>query len=326
MRLDQLNRPRIKEALPAEAGIALTTVGVQDLEGRSAARWAGPVTGDDHLRSLADHVPAEPDPRSTGQLQPDAGRLADGRREASGARARTARHPSRWRLEHDEGDPGTARERRQPSEPIAESRLRPAAVSASGWPASGQAGRQVHHQQVHGATGEQRAGDRQALLGVGRGQDDEPLRLDPARHRLDRVERGREVQPGDDRAGRLRLGREPECERRPPARVIPAQREAHATRHATGAEDGIELAETGREDAIRISPGQRLGQIQGHGRQGPHDVAEPAAPAKAADLAGGRAQDSGRGRSPARSEGRERRGQVGRGSGHRRVSIEQMFE
>jgi len=52
----------LQEARPTEAGVALTAVGVQDLEGRSAARWAGPVTGDDHLRSLADHVPAEPDP------------------------------------------------------------------------------------------------------------------------------------------------------------------------------------------------------------------------------------------------------------------------
>src|SRR5688500_3423442 len=114
LRLDQLNRPRVQEALAAEAGVALAAVGVQDLEGRPAAGWPGPVTGDDHLRSLADHVPAEPDPRSTGQLQPDPGRLADGRRHAtssetaSGARPRTARHRSRWRLEHDEGDPRTA--------------------------------------------------------------------------------------------------------------------------------------------------------------------------------------------------------------------------
>ena len=81
--LGRLIWPRVQEALPTEAGVALTAVGVQDLEGRSTTRWAGPVTGDDHLRSLADHVPAEPDPRSTGQLQPDAGRLADGRREAA---------------------------------------------------------------------------------------------------------------------------------------------------------------------------------------------------------------------------------------------------
>src|SRR5688572_31817130 len=79
LRLDQLNRPRVQEALAAEAGVALAAVGVQDLEGRSAAGWPGPVTGDDHLRSLADHVPAEPDPRSTGQLQPDPGRSEERR-------------------------------------------------------------------------------------------------------------------------------------------------------------------------------------------------------------------------------------------------------
>jgi hypothetical protein len=81
LRLGQLNRPRGQHVLAAEAGVAFATVGVEDLERGSPARWAGPIAGDDHLRLLSDDVPAEPDPRPAGQLQADAGRLADRGRE-----------------------------------------------------------------------------------------------------------------------------------------------------------------------------------------------------------------------------------------------------
>ena len=146
-----------EEPVAAEAGVALAAVRVQDPQRRSPARWAGPIAGDDHLRSLADHVPAEPDPRSTGQLQPDPGRLADGCREPPPAFV--PRPAARYRrLEHDERDPGTARERGQAPEPIGESRRG----------RRRRAGRQVDDQQVHRPAGQQRAGDRQALLGVGR--------------------------------------------------------------------------------------------------------------------------------------------------------------
>ena len=89
------SRDSTRRSVAAEAGIALAAVRVEDPEGRPAARWAGPIAGDDHLRSLADHVSAEPDPRSTGQLQPDAGRLADRAGETAGS-------GSARRLEHDE--------------------------------------------------------------------------------------------------------------------------------------------------------------------------------------------------------------------------------
>lgn len=260
----RLNQPHgiAEEGRPAEAGVALAAVGVEDLERDSPARWASPIAGDDHLRSLAHDVPAEPEPRPAGQLQPDAGRLADGGREA-----RATGRPRR--LEHDERDPGTARERRQASEPITESRAR-----ASCSRATGEARRQVDDEEVDRPAGQQGAGDRQALLGIGWGHDDEPCQLDPARHGLDRVERRREVQPRDDRAGRLRLGREPERERRPPARGIAAQRDAHPARHATGPEDRIELGEARREDAVRVESMLRAGQLERHGGERPHDLAD----------------------------------------------------
>ena len=301
LRLGQLNRPRVPQVGPAEARIALAAVGVQDLEGRSPPRWASPAAGDDHLRSLADHVPAEADPRSTGELEPDAGRLAH--RGSEPARLGHAR-----RLEHDEGDLCPPRQRGQPSESIGEG------TPGDAGALRGTAG-QVDDQQVDRSTSQQRAGDRQALVGVGRGQHDQPLRLDPPRHHLDRVQRRGEVQPGDDRAGRLGLRRESQGERRPAARQVAAEGHAHPPGHAARAEDGIELGEPGRDDAIAIELGEprglrRVTRFERHRGQRPDDLAGV----------------PGRRRAPARAEGREGRLQVRGGSGHRPGSIEQTFE
>ena len=71
-----------EEVLPAEAGVALAAVRVEDPEGGSPPRRPEPVAGDDRLGLLADDVAPEPDPRPAGQLEPQAGRLGDGRREA----------------------------------------------------------------------------------------------------------------------------------------------------------------------------------------------------------------------------------------------------
>ncbi len=301
LRSGQLNRPTIQKFLTPEASVASSSVGVQDPEGRSPAGWAGAIARDHHLRSLADHVPAEPDPRSTGQLQPDAGRLADrGGQAALHVRIRTG-HDAR-RLQHDERDPGTTRERGEAPESIGESRSRAGTRSRGGTEPGGQ----VDDQQVHRAASEQRAGDREALLWIGRGQHDQPLRPDPARNRLDRIQRLRQVQPGDDGAGCLRLRGQPQGERCSAARGIPAQRHAHAPRHAAGTEDGIKLVEPGRIDPIRIDPPAR--RFERHRGERPDDLAGI----------------PGRSGTPARSKGRQGRVQVRRGSRHV-LSIEQMF-
>jgi hypothetical protein len=228
LRSGQLNRPRVQEVLAAEAGVALAAVRVEDPEGCSPPGWTGPVAGDDHLRSLADHVPSEADPRSTGQLEPDPSGFGD--------RGRDAGDEPRW-LEHDQGDPGPASQRREPAEAVGNAR------------GSLDPRREVDDEEVHGPAGEERTGDREPLVRVLRGEDDEPLQLDSAGDGLDRIEGCREVHPGHDRAGRLGFRDEAQSERRPAAREVTSERETHPARQATGAEDRVEIREAGREDA-----------------------------------------------------------------------------
>ena len=309
----RLNRPGVQQLLAAEAGVALASVRVQDPEGRSPARWSGPIAGDDHLRALADHVPAEPDPRSTSQLQTDAGRLADGAGETAGSRGT-------WWLEHDDGDPRPSRQRRQASEPIDEgsSRTRAEALRAGPFRVTARGtARQVDDQQVDRPTGQERAGNREALVGIGGRQDDEPLRLDPTSHHLDRVKRGRQVQPGHDRALGLRRRGEPQGEGRPAARCIAPERHAHAPRHAAGAEDGVEVGEARGEDPIEVDgrtwPEITIRCLERNGGEGAHDFETIP-------------REPGRRRAPARSEGRQGRLQVRGWSGHLPFSIEHLFE
>lgn len=278
----------------AEAGVALSAVGVEDPQRRPPPRWAGAIARDDHLRSLADDVPPEPDPRSTGELEPDAGRLADRGLEAAGGSRSLDSGPRgrlRRRLEDDERDPGPPGERREPSESIAESRSRDAGAAA---------GRQVDDEQVHRPTREQRAGDGQALLGIGGRQHDQPLRLDPAGHGLHGVQRRREVQPGHDRARGLGLRDEPQGQRRAAARDVTSNREAHPARDAAGTEDRVELGEAGRMDPIDIDRRAKcrlallVRRLERHGRERPDDLAREPIP-----------REPGRRRAPARSQGRE---------------------
>ena len=55
-----------QEGVAQEAGIPAATVRVEDPKLRPAARRTEPVPADDDLGALADDIPAEPDPRSTG--------------------------------------------------------------------------------------------------------------------------------------------------------------------------------------------------------------------------------------------------------------------
>ncbi|HJW21509.1 MAG TPA: hypothetical protein VJ506_03675 [Candidatus Limnocylindrales bacterium] len=276
-----------------EAGISLAAVGVEDPEDRPPPRRAGPIAGHDHLRSLADDVASEPNPRPPSQLHPDSGRLAD--------RTAQARGQTRW-LEDREADPGSAGEGCQPAEPVGDAApLRGPGVEAL---------REVDDQEVDRPAREEGAADREALVDVDRGHDDEPFRPDPPRDRFDRVERGREVQPGDDRAPGLGFRGEAEDERRSAARQIAPQRDAHPPRQATRAEDRVEGAEAGREDSRRIwladrrsvDPGIALGGLERHGGEGPDDLA---------DATNGLTESRRSGRAPPRPEGRQGRRHVG---------------
>jgi hypothetical protein len=316
-----------------EAGVALSAVGVEDPQRRPPPWWAGAIARDDHLRSLADDVASEPDPRSTGELEADPGRLADGCRQpmlGSGPLGSRIRAGLRRRLEDDERDPGPPGERREAPESIAESRSRAATATIRGAGSAirrsprAAATRQVDDEQVDRPAREQRAGDGQALIGIGGRQDDEPLRLHAASHGLHGIEGRREVQPGHDRAGGLHLRGEPQGQRRPSARDVTPDREAHPARHAAGTEDRVELGEAGRMDAIEIDrPVDRRPHRRAPSRLAlPVRILERDRRERPDDLA----DEAGRGRTPARSKGRQRRVQAGRGSTHGAASIEQMFE
>jgi hypothetical protein len=214
---------RLEEGLSSEAGVALAALRVEDPERRSPARWSGPVSRNEDLRSLADDIPAEPEPGPASQLEANPGRLADSRRDA--------RDEPR-RLEDDEADPRSPSERREPAETVG---------NASG---ALEARREIDDQEIDRPAREERAGHREAFLGIGRGQHDEPLRPDPARDGLDRVEGLCEIEPGDDRAGRLGLRDESQRERRPAAREVAPERQAEPSRQAARTEDRVEIGES----------------------------------------------------------------------------------
>jgi hypothetical protein len=317
-RFGRLIWPKVQQVVMGEAGVARPAVGVQDVEGRPPAGWTGAIARDDHLRSLANHVPAKPDPRRPGQLQPDSSRLADGGADATPrgglAGALEAGRLEARRFEDEERDPGSAREGGKAAESIGESRFR--GVLPGAWRRVWQPARQVDDEEVNRPAREECAGDRETLLRFHRGQHDQPLGLDAARDGLDRIQGLRQVQPGDDGAGRLRLRRESEREGGPPAGGIAPQRHAHAPWHAPRTEDGVQLREPRREDPIGVRQPPRCPsrirvseRLQRHGCE------------RADDIAG----IPGRGRSPARSKRREGCVQVRGGSRHA-LSIEQTFE
>ena len=113
-----------EERLAEKAGIPATALRVQDPELRPSPRRAGSVSGDDHLRPLADDVPAEPDPRPLGKLQPEPGRLGDRARDRAGE--------ARWLEDHEE-DGGSASQRGELAQPVRD-RGRPPAIAPGASP------------------------------------------------------------------------------------------------------------------------------------------------------------------------------------------------
>jgi hypothetical protein len=76
-----------EEGVEGETGVPLAALGVEDPEGRPTPRRSVAVVRDEGLCPLTHDVTAQPDPRTTRQLQPDAGRLGDrGREPAAEAR------------------------------------------------------------------------------------------------------------------------------------------------------------------------------------------------------------------------------------------------
>jgi hypothetical protein len=256
------NRVVDEEVRAAEAAVALAALRVEDPELRPPPRWAEPVPGDGHLGLLADDVASEPDPRPAGKLETETRRLGNGRREARGEAGRLESHEQRLRA---------AGEGRETAEPVRD---------AGGGRPGIRARRQVDDEEVDRAAGQERPGDRQALVERLRGEDDEPVQPDAAGDRLDRVERSGEVQPGNDRAVSLRLRGEPQGKGRLAGAGVAAEGDAGAARQAARPEDRVERREAGPDDPLDgPASGSRLLLGQRRRRQRPDDPRSCRAPA-----------------------------------------------
>ena len=253
----------------AETAVPPSSLRVEDPELRPPPRRPESVAGDHRLRPLADDVPPEPDPRPPGELEAEPGRFRNGGGEpgvspggSSATRSVSARRAS----------PA------EPAQPLGDA-----------WPAvvPVRSRRQVHHEQVDRPAGEERAGDRQALVERVGGQDDEPVEADAPGDGLDRVERPGEVQPGDDRAVGLGLGVEPEGEgRRAGARRrragsrwrCAAARPARGSRRGPESRSGRSAPTTAAGDS-REENGLRFLVRERRGRERPDDPRSCRAPA-----------------------------------------------
>ncbi len=228
-------RPRrtgIEEPLDAPLTVAL--VGIADLERRPAARRPEPVLLDGHLGTLPDHVPSGPDPREALELEPDPGRF----RERAAERGRKT-----GRLERDEAGPDLPRAGGQPPEqPLV--KRRPVG--------------EIGDEDLDGTSAEQGPGEAQTLRRVGDAEHEEPLEIHAARYGLEWVEGTAEIEPRGDGATGLRLGNQPERERRLARRGVTAKRHLGVADESARAEDRVERREAGRDHAI-IERRERVG-------------------------------------------------------------------
>lgn len=204
------------------AGCPLAIVEVADLQLGLPARRSVAVLGHGHRGALPDDVPPETDPAGPPEFETQAGRFGEGAVERG-------RQGGRLQYEQLHADaPGMGGEAAQQR-----------------FMGRGQARRQVQDQQVHRPARDERAGEAQSLLRVGRAEHHEPAQVHAARRRLQRIEGAAEIQPGDDAAGRLGRGHAAQRERRLARRGVATERGRGSSRQAADAEDGIERREAG---------------------------------------------------------------------------------
>jgi hypothetical protein len=87
----------VQESGPAEAGVSLASIGIEDPKLGPPTRRPEAVPGDGHVRPLADDIAAEADPAAPAELEAQRGRLGD---SAGKGRAETGRfedHEARLR-------------------------------------------------------------------------------------------------------------------------------------------------------------------------------------------------------------------------------------
>lgn len=210
---------------PLQGERPLPRVEVADGQLGGAARCAAPIADDGHGRPLPDHVPPDPDPAAPLELQAQAAafpqRTVERVRQAHGLEGQEPRSDP----------PGMGRQ----------------ASQEDGVP-DGQASGEVQDQEIHGPSGEERAGQPEAFVGASGPDEHEPAQVHASSDRFQRVERAREVQPGDDRAGGLGLSHAAKGECRL-ARGAPApERGARPAGQAAQGQDRIQAREAGRDD------------------------------------------------------------------------------
>jgi len=235
-RFEWFERFEIRQELrAAKAGVALTALRVEDPERGPLARRPVSIAGDQDFRPLTDDVPSEPDPGTPDEFQAQAGGLGHGGGQAAAGTER---------LEDDEDRVRSSGEGGQATEPVGDAgrvvrRREPSA-------------RQVQEEQVHRATGQQRAGDGQALVQGRRGDDDEPLQVDAAGDGLHRIEGSGKIQPGHHGTLCLGLRRDPEREGGPAAGAVAADGDTGRSGQTAGPQDRIERRESGVDDAVVV--------------------------------------------------------------------------
>ncbi len=322
-----------EERVAQEAGVPATPLRVEDPNLCSTPRRPEPVPADEHFGALPDDIPAEADPRSTGQLQPKRCRRGDGGRQLL--------PESRW-LEDDEqhaGPPGKGGEaleaigqagrtfRRTVVPGVARCRHIAPGVAPRRWvPGRGAAGpsvvRQVDDEDIHRPTREERPGHRDPFIRRRGLHDDEPFQTDPPGHRLDRIQAPRKVHPGGNRAASLGLGNEPQCQGRPAARGFSAQRDRRIAGHPTRPEDRIQGGKAGPDHPVRASrPLPRSRQAAREGIRQPGECR-----VRVRFRGNGERADHPRScRSPTRPKGCESSRDVRGKARHGQMIIEQMF-
>ena len=220
---------------------------------------------DERLGPLPHDIPPEPDPGPPPQLQVEPRRLGDRLTEPL---------PEPWRLEEDEEELRPSGERADPPQLLrgrGRSRPPPITRAARSYGRPPGRGRQVDDEEVEHPLVKKRGRHRKGLVERTGPQDDELAQVDPTRRGLNRIERPRRVEIAGKEARGLRLGDQPERERRAPARRAAAERNRPRVRDRTRSEDCVKLREPAREPA-RHHPDIGFGVLRGERRERADDL------------------------------------------------------
>ena len=233
----QPTRPRrnlSQQLAPRQAGIAQPALCVQDSQLRRTARRPKPIPRHADLSPLPHHVPAQPNPGSPAQLQPQRRNLGESAGQGGGKAG--------W-LQNEQLDARSTGQGSQSAETLGQVRRRN--------PGAHEPGRQIQQQQVHRSILEKHGRHRQRLLERIRRQDDEPLELNAPGNGLHRIQASGQIQIRRDPAGSLGPGHGLQRERRLPAGPIAVQGRGCGARQTAQPQDRIQGAKAGRYRPIR---------------------------------------------------------------------------